>query len=48
MNGMKREVMNENATNLWHKMLGHILKERMEWLVKDKILPILDATNFGV
>ena len=46
--GIKRGLINENSSNLWHKRLGHISRERLERLVKDGILPNLDFTDLGV
>ena len=46
--GTKRGSANEQSTYLWHKRLGHISKERMERLVKKKILPNLDFTYLSV
>ena len=46
--GTKRSLMNENSSNLWHKRLGHISRERLERLVMDGILPNLDFTDLGV
>ncbi|GKE17719.1 retrovirus-related pol polyprotein from transposon TNT 1-94 [Tanacetum coccineum] len=45
---MKRSMVNENSAFLWHKRLGHISKERLERLVKNKILPNLYFTDFGL
>ena len=46
--GTKRSLINENSSNLWHKRLGHISRERLERLVKDGILPNLDFTDLGM
>ena len=46
--GTKHRLINENSSFLWHKILGHISKERLERLVKDGILQNLDFTNLGV
>ena len=46
--GTKRSLTNENSSNLWHKRLGHISRERLERLVKDGIYPNLDFTNLSV
>lgn len=46
--GTKRDLVDENSANLWHKRLGHISKERMQRLVKNEILPNLDFTDLGV
>jgi transposase InsO family protein len=44
----KCSLINENSSNLWHKRLGHISRERLEKLVKDEILSNLDFTDLGV
>lgn len=36
--GTKRGDINEKSSMLWYKGLGHNLNERLERLVKDKIL----------
>ena len=46
--GMKRKVINENSSNLWHKKLGRISRERMVRLVKDELLSNIDFTDFSV
>ena len=46
--GTKRSLTNENSSNLWHKRLGHISRERLERLVKDGIYLNLDFTNLSV
>ena len=46
--GTKRSLVNESSSYLWHKRLGHISKERIERLVKNKILLNLDFTDFGI
>ena len=46
--GTKHNLINENSSNLWHKRLGHISRERLERLLKDGILPNLDFTNLSV
>ena len=45
--GMKRCVMNENSSILWHRRLGHISIERIKRSVKDGVLDTLDFTDFG-
>lgn len=45
---VKRMVINENSSMLWHKRLGHISKETMERLVKEGLLSKLNFTNFMV
>ena len=42
----KRLKLNENSSILWHKLLGHISKQRMERLIKDEVLPNLDLSYF--
>ena len=39
-------LINENSSILWHKRLGHISRERIEKLVKERILQNLDFTDF--
>ena len=46
--GTKRGRMEENSSILWHKRLGHIFRERLEKLIKDRILSNLDFTDFGI
>jgi hypothetical protein len=46
--GTKRSLINENSSNLWHKRLGHISRERLERLVKGEILLNLDFSDLGV
>ena len=46
--GTKRNLINESYAYLWHGCLGHISKERMERLVKDGILSILNFTDLDV
>ena len=41
--GTKIKLTNENSATLWHKLLGHISKNRIERLVSNGIL---DFTNF--
>ena len=38
--------LNEKSSTLWHKRLGHIFRQGMERLIKDRILWILDFSNF--
>ena len=45
--GIKRSLINENSSMLWHRRLGHISIERIKGLVKDGVLKTLDFTNFG-
>ncbi|KAL0400199.1 UNVERIFIED_CONTAM: hypothetical protein Sradi_2363200 [Sesamum radiatum] len=44
--GIKRCVMNEDSSVLWHRRLGHISLERIKKLVNDGILTTLDFTDF--
>ena len=43
--GTKRKLTNENSATLWHKLLDHISKNRIERLVSNRIL---DCTNFTI
>ena len=44
--GLKRCVMNEESSMLWHRRLGHISIERIKKLVNDKVLSTLDFADF--
>ncbi|KAL0313497.1 UNVERIFIED_CONTAM: hypothetical protein Sradi_5749000 [Sesamum radiatum] len=44
--GIKRCVMNEDSSVLWHRRLGHISIERIKKLVNDGVLNTLDFTDF--
>ena len=44
--GLKRCVMNEESSMLWHRRLGHISIERIKKLVNDEVLSTLDFANF--
>ena len=44
--GLKRCVMNEKSSMLWHWRLGHISIERMKKLVNDGVLSALDFADF--
>ncbi|CAL8132317.1 unnamed protein product [Prunus armeniaca] len=44
--GQKRSQNNENSARLWHKRLGHVSTKRMQYLVKEQILPPLDFSDF--
>ena len=46
--GVKRKLINENFSSLWHKRLGHISKRRIERLVSDGILDSLDFVDFEI
>lgn len=45
--GMKHNLINENSSMLWHKHLGHILKQRIERLMSEGVLNSLDFLDFG-
>ena len=45
--GIKRSLINENSSMLWHRRLGHISIERIKRLVNDGVLKTLDFTDFG-
>lgn len=44
LTGNKRKF-NENFAYLWHMRLGHVSKERMQFLVKQNVLPTLDFSD---
>ncbi|XP_052734083.1 uncharacterized protein LOC128196632 [Vigna angularis] len=44
--GLKRCVMNEDSSVLWHRRLGHISIERIKRLVNEGVLSTLDFTDF--
>ena len=44
--GLKRGILNENSSTLWHRRLGHISIRRIKGLVNDGILPNLEFTDF--
>jgi GAG-pre-integrase domain len=44
--GIKRNYEGEYSSKLWHCRLSHISKDRMQRLIKNEILPILDFSNF--
>ncbi|RVW25195.1 Retrovirus-related Pol polyprotein from transposon TNT 1-94 [Vitis vinifera] len=46
--GIKRKLMNENSSMLWHKRLGHISNQRIQRLVSDGILDPLAFSDFQV
>ena len=46
--GLKRKLTDENSSSLWHKRLGHISKRRIERLVLDGILDVLDFADFEI
>ncbi|RVW64553.1 Retrovirus-related Pol polyprotein from transposon TNT 1-94 [Vitis vinifera] len=44
--GCKRARMNLSSCMLWHKLLGHISRQRLERLVRDGVLSNLDFLDF--
>ena len=44
--GLKRCVVNEESSMLWHRRLGHISIERMKKLVNEGVLSTLDFSDF--
>jgi hypothetical protein len=42
----KRKKIDDVSLKLWHRRLGHILKRRIECLVKESILSPLEFSNF--
>ena len=44
--GIKRCVINEDSSMLWHRRLGHISIQRIKRLVNDGVLSTLDFTDF--
>ena len=45
--GIKRCIMNEKSSKLWHRRLRHISIERIKRLVNDGVLETLDFTDFS-
>ena len=45
--GIKRTIFNEKSAYLWHRRLGHISKDRLKTLVKNKMLPELDFSDLN-
>ena len=45
--GIKRFIMNEKSSKLWHRRLGHISIEGIKSLVNDGVLETLDFTDFS-
>ena len=45
---IKRGVINEKSSILWHKRLCHISIERIKKLINDGVLEALDFTNFDI
>lgn len=44
--GVKRNHDVGNSSKLWHRKLGHISRDRMQCLIRNKILPALDFSDF--
>ena len=44
--GIKRSVMNEEFSLLWHRRLGHISVQRIKRLINEGVLSSLDFTDF--
>ncbi|RVW50232.1 Retrovirus-related Pol polyprotein from transposon TNT 1-94 [Vitis vinifera] len=44
--GIKRCVVKEDSSTLWHRRFGHISIDRIKRLVNDGVLSTLDFTNF--
>jgi len=44
--GLKRCVMNEKSSMLWHRRLGHISIDRIKRLVNEGVLSTLDFADF--
>jgi hypothetical protein len=44
--GIKRCVIDENSSKLWHQRLGHISIDRIKRLVNEGVLNTLDFTDF--
>jgi GAG-pre-integrase domain len=44
--GIKRNREGEYSSKLWHCRFGHISRDRMQCLIKNKILPTLDFFDF--
>jgi hypothetical protein len=42
----KRKKIDDVSSKLWHRRLGHILRGRIERLVKESILPSLEFLDF--
>ena len=42
----KRLRLNEKSSNLWHKRLGYISRQRIKRSIKYEILPDIDFSNF--
>ena len=44
--GIKRNVMNEESSLLWHRRLGHIFIQRIKRLVNERVFSALQFINF--
>ena len=44
--GLKRVLINEKSSILWHRQLEHISRDKIERLVKNNILENLDFNDF--
>ena len=44
--GIKRNVMNQESSLLWHRRLGHISIKRIKSLENEGVLSSLDFTHF--
>jgi transposase InsO family protein len=44
--GIKRCVIDENSSKLWHQRLGHISIDKIKRLVNERVLNTLDFTDF--
>ena len=42
----KRLRLNEKSSTLWHKLFGHISRQRIERLIKNEIFSDLDFSDF--
>jgi GAG-pre-integrase domain len=43
-----QKLTHKNSSALWHRRLGHISRQRLECLVKNKILEPLDMSDFDL
>ncbi|GJV20865.1 retrovirus-related pol polyprotein from transposon TNT 1-94 [Tanacetum coccineum] len=46
-NGKRKYLDEESSSRLWYKRLGHISKDRMQRLIKERILHHLDFSDFN-
>lgn len=46
--GTRQKLTNKNLSMLWHKCLGHISKQCIQWLVLQGILESLDISDFDI